>query len=153
LERGEFSMIMRWGWTLPVLSSLALTLAASSLLAQYAARLSDRLPDGLAIQAGMPGSRLMGGPAMMGGPGGRMYGQPGMMPGGAMQPPGLAPAGFVPTPNAFGAYGNMSPSHMEGMMPVDGGMGGGMGGGCPQCGGMGCDMCGAGGGHGLCNGL
>jgi hypothetical protein len=35
------------------------------------------------------------------------------------------------------------------MMPVDGGMGGG----CPQCGGMGCDMCGAGGGHGLCNGL
>ena len=138
-------MSMRWAWTLPVLSSLALTLATSALLAQGPYGPPPGYP------TGYPAGPGYGGPGMMppmGAPGGG-YGPPGMMPGGAMQPPGIAPAGFVPTPNAFGAYGNMSPSHMEGMMPMDGGMGA-----CPQCGGMGCDMCGAGGGgHGLCNGL
>src|SRR5688572_16549980 len=34
LERGEFSMNMRWAWTLPLLSSLAVTLAASPSIAQ-----------------------------------------------------------------------------------------------------------------------
>lgn len=145
-------MIMRWAWTLSVLT-LALTLAASTSLAQGPYGPTPAYPTGYPAGPGLggPGMPGMGGPMAM-----PMYGGPGMMPGGAMPPPGMMPGGpgmmptgFVPTPDAFGGYGAMSPSHIEGMMPMDGGMGGA----CPHCGGMGCDMCGGGRGHGLCNGL
>jgi len=85
-------------------------------------------------------------------------------------PPGYGPAmsaGYMAgpgqpglLPDAYGAYGsaeNGPPMGGPAPMGPDLMMGGGMGGGCPYCGGMGCDNCGGGrggmGGHGLGNGL
>lgn len=131
-------MKLRWAWTLPVLSFLAVAIAASTVSAQG--------PYG-PTPAGYPAPGMM--PPMGYGPspGMPMQGPPGMMPGGGMGP-GMMPAGYGPTADAYGMYGMTSPTHFEGAMPTDGGMGA-----CPQCGGMGCDLCGGGGGHGLCNGL
>jgi hypothetical protein len=55
------------------------------------------------------------------------------------------PTGYQGGPNAYGNYGAVSPGMIEGSMPVEGG--------CQYCGGMGCDMCSTGHGHGLHNGL
>jgi len=133
-------MKLRWAWTLPVLSSLALMLAASSATAQG--------PYGPS-PAGYPAPGMMQPPMGYGpAPGMSMYGPPGMPPGGGMAP-GMMPASYQPAPDAYGNFGMVSPTQMEGAMPMDpSGMGG-----CPNCGGMGCDMCGGGHGHGLCNGL
>jgi hypothetical protein len=89
----------------------------------------------------MPGG-MPGGPGGM--PGMGPGGMPGMGPmGGPM--PGPMPVGYGPSPNAYGMYGAASPEMMNGSMPMDGG--------CQYCGGMGCDMCSTGHGHGLHNGL
>lgn len=143
-------MNMRWAWTLALLSSLTVTIAASPLSAQ-----APYAMGGGGMSGQMAAYPMMGQPPQGYGPQQApmsMYGQPGMMPGamgpGGM-PPGMAPGmppgmsptgGYGPTPDAYGAYGAAPPDMMGGGMP--------MGGGCPQCGGMGCEMCGGGHGHG-----
>ena len=124
-------MKMRWAWTLPVLSFLAL----------QGARLA--LAQGYAGAQGYPG----GPPGPMGVQMAPLY-MPGM-PAGYMAPgqPGLLP-------DAYGAYGtaaagpNMSCTAAAGPdMSCTAAARPDMLGGCGYCGGMGCDACG--GGHGL----
>jgi hypothetical protein len=132
MERGESSMKMRWAWTLPVLSSLAMMLAASSLRAQGpygpAPSYGQGPMGGSMAMYAPPGAMPAMGPGSMGPagmPGGMMPGMPG-------GPPGATNISYMqPPPDAYGMYGEAPPDMMmQGGMPMDEGR--------P---------------HGLCNGL
>ena len=143
-------MKMRWAWTLPVLSILALLDAHLACAQGYGAPAGYGAPGYGAPGYGAPGHGAPG----YGGPAGGMP---------MMAPYMAAPAGYMAgpgqpglLPDAYGAYGTAETGPMA---PGPGPMGPDMGGGgaCPYCGGMGCDNCsgGMGGGMGghLANGL
>ncbi len=119
-------MKMRWAWTFPVLSILAL-LGVQTAYGQYGPMPGGYGPPGYGQ---MPGYGLAMQAGYMGGPG-----QPGLL------------------PDAYGAYGAAeSGPPPGGPVPMGPDLMAGDGSGCQYCGGMGCDACGGGMG-GLGNGL